>query len=704
LLTVGELLSELTRLPDDTSTLPPLLQGPLPDVTANEDESFRTWLSDMFSDAQGQSLSFSAELANGEALPEWMHVDAETGVLSGTPGNDQVGTWAVTVTATNAAGQTTADTFNLTVANVNDAPQVLIPPEGSVIVEEGTAYVQNIDWFHDVDAGDALSLSVATADGSPLPAWVQFDVASRSLLATPPLGALGAITVRITATDMAGLSVTNDLVIDVHAGSAVGEVLVGGPGNDTLQGGLGNDTLRGGDGDDTLDGGAGADTLYAGTGNNTYMFGRGNGEDRVHLEVDTTGSVSTLQFEAGVDPSQVRLSRAFDSDVAEDNGALEVSIVGTTDKITFNGFFLSAGPNNALNPLQQIRFADGTTWDLSAILERAFTGTDGNDTLIGLPVADIMNGGAGNDSLRGGSGNDTLQGGLDDDVLRGNEGDDTLDGGAGADNLYAGTGNNTYLFGRGDGQDRVHFDSETQGMVNTLQFKAGVDPSQVHLSRVQENDFGAELGALEVSIAGTTDKITFNFFFGNDTPENAYNPLQQIRFADGTTWDLSAILERTFTGTDGDDTLIGLPVADIMNGGAGNDTLVGGAGADTYLFARGDGQDVIQDNDSTSGVLDRVQFAAGIVQADLSFSQVDNNLEALINGGTDKLIVQDWYVGSQWHVEEFRFNDGSVLTDSQVQGLVSAMAGFNAPASGETTSTTVWRGTSPENLAANALM
>jgi hypothetical protein len=47
-----------------------------------------------------------------------------------------------------------------------------------------------------------------------------------------------------------------------------------------------------------------------------------------------------------------------------------------------------------------------------------------------------------------------------------------------------------------------------------------------------------------------------------------------------------------------------------------------------------------------------VQFSADIVQADLTFAQVGNNLEAAIAGSTDKLIVQDWYLGSQNHVEE----------------------------------------------------
>ena len=52
-----------------------------------------------------------------------------------------------------------------------------------------------------------------------------------------------------------------------------------------------------------------------------------------------------------------------------------------------------------------------------------------------------------------------------------------------------------------------------------------------------------------------------------------------------------------------------------------------------------------------------------------------NNLEMLLSGTSDKLVFQDWYLGSQYHVEEFRFADGTML-DSAVQSLATAMAIF----------------------------
>jgi hypothetical protein len=42
--------------------------------------------------------------------------------LSGTPGNSQVGAIDIKIIATDAAGSTVEDVFNLTVQNTNDAP------------------------------------------------------------------------------------------------------------------------------------------------------------------------------------------------------------------------------------------------------------------------------------------------------------------------------------------------------------------------------------------------------------------------------------------------------------------------------------------------------------------------------------------------------------------------------------------------------
>lgn len=67
------------------------------------------------------------------------------------------------------------------------------------------------------------------------------------------------------------------------------------------------------------------------------------------------------------------------------------------------------------------------------------------------------------------------------------------------------------------------------------------------------------------------------------------------------------------------------------------------------------------------------------------FRQLGNDLEASIIGTSDCLIVQDWYLGSAYQVEQFRTADGRALLNSQVDNLVQAMAGFAPPGAGQMT-------------------
>ncbi|QNM95695.1 calcium-binding protein [Chitinimonas koreensis] len=113
---------------------------------------------------------------------------------------------------------------------------------------------------------------------------------------------------------------------------------------------------------------------------------------------------------------------------------------------------------------------------------------------------------------------------------------------------------------------------------------------------------------------------------------------------------------------------------DTLAGGLGNDLLQGGAGNDVYRF--GGGIDTIVENDATAGNTDMVEFGGTIMRDQLTFKRSVDSLEIGIAGTADKLVLADWYLGTARHVEQFRFSNGEVLLDSQIQALVSAMAGF----------------------------
>ena len=91
------------------------------------------------------------------------------------------------------------------------------------------------------------------------------------------------------------------------------------------------------------------------------------------------------------------------------------------------------------------------------------------------------------------------------------------------------------------------------------------------------------------------------------------------------------------------------------------------------------------ENDATPGNTDIAQFLSGVTTDQIWFQHVGNNLEASIIGTSDKLVINDWYLGSNHHLEQFKTTDGAkTLLDSQVDNLVNAMASFAPPAAGQT--------------------
>ena len=111
-----------------------------------------------------------------------------------------------------------------------------------------------------------------------------------------------------------------------------------------------------------------------------------------------------------------------------------------------------------------------------------------------------------------------------------------------------------------------------------------------------------------------------------------------------------------------------------MDGTAGNDSLIGGAGNDTYIFARGYGQDAINDNDSTTGNLDRILLSAGIVTTDVTLTRNGNNLIMTISNTTDAVTIQNWFVSTGANrVEQIVFEGGTIWDEAYI--LANATTG-----------------------------
>ena len=153
----------------------------------------------------------------------------------------------------------------------------------------------------------------------------------------------------------------------------------------------------------------------------------------------------------------------------------------------------------------------------------------------------------------------------------------------------------------------------------------------------------------------------------------------------------------TMNGNAGNDSLSGAAGNDTLNGGDGNDSLTGGTGADqlsggagddTYWLARGDGADVIIESDTTAGNTDVARFGVDVAAEQIWFRQVNNNqdLEVSVVGSADKFTIQNWFSNNANHVEQFKTGaDNKTLLDSQVQNLISVMAGIAPPPIGTAT-------------------
>ncbi|HDX8593573.1 TPA: hypothetical protein RQN76_004460, partial [Aeromonas dhakensis] len=78
---------------------------------------------------------------------------------------------------------------------------------------------------------------------------------------------------------------------------------------------------------------------------------------------------------------------------------------------------------------------------------------------------------------------------------------------------------------------------------NELIFRDGITAADVVVSRIGSD--------LRLTI-GVDETVTVKQFFQNDDPYgNRYNPLQLVRFADGTQWDVTALIKLTLAPTEG---------------------------------------------------------------------------------------------------------------------------------------------------------
>ena len=487
---------------------------------------------------------------------------------------------------------------------------------------------------------------------------------------------------------------------DYLDGEAGMDLLFGGEGNDQIQGGDGDDELQGGDGDDYLDGEAGTDLLFGEAGNDQIMGGDGDdqidgGEGNDYLDGEKGSNTllggngddeifggdgdDWLQGDAGNDyiegglGNNTILGGAGDDEIYGGSGNDELQGNAGDD-------YLDGGDGNDVlaggdGSNTMYGGAGNDTLQGGTGIDQIF-GDDGDDELQGGSGDDLLDGGSGSNRLFGEDGNDHLTGGIGDDYLDGGAGNDTLEGGGGIDQLSGGGGADVYLFSKGSGFDIIdNFDNDTLGVnADTIQLGPGINAADITVSQVFAPDCSyVPAGELAISIIGTDDKLYVTDFFRQGGATGF--AVENIRFADNTTWDIETIKAKALSSTIGDDRLIGYASNDmisgaagndyisggdgndILDGGADNDYLNGGVGNDIYRFARGSGVDRISDYDTTAGNND-VMEVVDVESTEITALE-RNCYDLILKYGTDdQITVENYFSGVDYRVEQLKFSNG----------------------------------------------
>ena len=197
---VGSPASTTVTITDnDVANNPPTVANPIPNQTATVGTSFGyTFATNTFTDADGDSLTYTAVKSDGAGLPGWLSFNASTRRFSGTP--TSAGTVSVKVTAVDGNGGTVSDIFDIVVS----APAVPVVSFSSATYGGGEAAgSRSVSVTVNVDRAPTADLRVSfTVSGSATPGA---DYTALGSSVTIQRGATSAVVV---------VSITDDLVGD----------------------------------------------------------------------------------------------------------------------------------------------------------------------------------------------------------------------------------------------------------------------------------------------------------------------------------------------------------------------------------------------------------------------------------------------------------------------------------------------------------
>ncbi len=648
------------------------------------------------------NLTYSIALLGGGSLPSWMNFDSTNFNITFDSIPDD-GAYSIEVTAFDSKGLSATNSFDITINNINDAPILELPISNQVINEDTDFnFSFPVGSFSDSDRDDTLNYSVSLSNGDAIPSWLMFDSETQSFSGTTPINVEGEYQIKVIARDNDGLSAEAEFTLTVND---VNPDILGTSENDLLFGTVYSETIIASAGNDVITGGQGNDHINGGGGNDTYYFNVGDGHD---LITDGSG-VDEIVFGEGLSKELMKVSYINSSDVL-------ITFIDEYGDET--GDSLTISESQTINPfnwsIEKVVFSDGYELSRAGLyLENLYKthGTSGSDSIVGSSQLNQMYGYAGDDILIGRGEFNFILGGL---------GDDTLVGNGQLNLMFGDVGNDTYIYKKGygetgifetSGDDSLRFERSNSVInFNQLTFSSWDGVNQDFASSSATTSNGNELSLTgnswkvvtlsELGIQPSTDltKNTLIFetkvgaigeiqgimFDHNVTSDSAFDRTNLIKIAGSQSWGPNA--SNFVTEEIGDGWLqveVDLSTLDQSKGEFKNiifvnDDDIPEDGTGSISFRNLSFINTVTGNDLSNDISLDPWIRDDVNYDQLWFNRNGDNLQVIVEGQDDIVTITNWYSSTSNQIERIEVGD-SVLLNTQVEQLVSAMAAYDVP-------------------------
>ena len=620
--------ASIEKIVDQSGTYTiPVLANAIADQNLPEDAAWTfTVPADTFSDVDGDALTYTASLADGSVLPEWLSFDAATRIFSGTPPANFNGQIAFKVTASDSSA-TASDSFTLNVTAINDAPIVNSNSGGdtaSVSNAENTTAVTVVT-ATDPDAGQALSYSISGGADAD-----KFTIDSNT-------GALRFITAPNfeAPTDVGGNNIY-DVTVQVSDGYG---------GMDTQA--IAVTVTNANDAPAITSSGGGATAIVSVAENSTAVttvtaidpdagqalsYSISGGADAAKFTIDSnTGTLSFITAPNFETPTDVDGNNVYDVTVQISDGlggvdtqaiavkvenVVGVSIMGTPSNDLIDATHTVAGQPLPINEEDTLaggagadRMSGGQGSDVyfvdnfaDAVFENAGEGTDTVNASIHYTltadVETLVLQGSADLQAYGNSLNNTIVGNSGSNLLNGFAGADTMSGGAGDDLYFVDDAGDAATENASEGNDTVfataHFGLSANVENLILQGGADLQGYGNAQANVIYGNTGSNLlngfAAADLMVGGAGNDI----YFVDDASDAAFELAGEGNdtvFATAHSG-LAANVENLILqgsanlqgyGNNQANVIYGNSGNNLLNAAAGVDLMVGGMGDDTYF-------------------------------------------------------------------------------------------------------------------------